>query len=163
MPPEVTFRLTELEDAPLLTRWLLDPEILRWFPMINAKEVEDAVRVWVGYSRQGAGLTALWNGKPCGMANLYIQPYQKLKHTCLFSVIVESSMRGKGVGSALISALMKHAKEKFGIEILHLEVYENNPAKKLYQRLGFTEFGCQSHFIKEQGEYRGKTYMQKEL
>lgn len=161
--PSLTFRLTRMEDAPLLVLWLMEPEILRWFPMIDAREVEDAVRIWVGYSRLEAGLTAEWEGSPCGMANLYIQPYKKLKHTCLFSVIVRHDMRGKGIGGALIKRLMEHAKERFQIETLHLEVYENNPARRLYDRLGFKEFGCQAHFIKEAGGYRGKTFMQKVL
>ena len=72
-------------------------------------------------------------------------------------------MRGKGVGKALVEQLMKHAKEKFKIEILHLEVYEGNPAKRLYERLGFTPFGCQTRFIKEDGKYIAKIFMQKKL
>jgi len=131
--------------------------------MIDAREIEDSVRIWVGYSRIEAGLTALWNGEPCGMANLYIQPYKKQAHTCLFSVIVKEEMRGKGVGKELLEALMKYAKEKFHIEILHLEVYEGNPAKRLYERVGFTEFGRQSRFIKEEGKYIAKIFMQKYL
>ncbi len=163
MPPELSIRLTRFDDAPPLMKWLMDPKILRWFPMIDAREVEDAVRIWVGYARIEAALTADWNGEPCGMANLYIQPYAKLKHTCLLSIIVREDMRGKGVGSALLRRLMQHAKEKFGIEVLHLEVYDGNPAKKLYERLGFKAFGSQAHFIKENGKYMGKTFMQKAL
>jgi putative acetyltransferase len=159
----LTFRLTQLEDTPHLLRWLSDPKILRWFPMFDAREIEDAVRIWIGYSRIESGITAEWNKEPVGMANLYIQPYKKLVHTCLFSVIVKEEMRGKGVGKALIEELMKHAKEKFKIEILHLEVYEGNPAKHLYDRLGFKEFGCQTRFIKEDGKYIAKIFMQKRL
>lgn len=161
--PELSIRPTRFDDAPPLMKWLMDPKILRWFPMIDGREVEDAVRIWVGYARIEAGLTAEWNGEPCGMANLYIQPYEKLKHTCLLSIIVREDMRGKGVGRALLTRLMQHAKEKFGIEVLHLEVYEGNPAKKLYERLGFKAFGSQAHFIKENGKYMGKTFMQKVL
>lgn len=161
--PELSFRLTRAEDAPPLMQWLMDPKILPWFPMIDAREVEDAVRIWIGYSRIEAGLTAEWNGEPCGMANLYIQPYKKLMHTCLFSIIVKESMRGKGIGGALLKQLMQHAKDKFKIEILHLEVYEGNPARKLYERHGFKPFGSQTHFIKENGKYLGKTFMQKQL
>ncbi len=161
--PELSIRLTCLDDAPALMQWLMDPKILSWFPMIDAREVEDAVKIWIGYSRIEAGLTAEWNGEPCGMANLYIQPYKKLMHTCLFSIIVKENMRGKGIGGALLKELMKHAKEKFKIEILHLEVYEGNPAYKLYERLGFKAFGLQLHFIKENGKYLGKTFMQKQL
>src|ERR1700690_346536 len=93
----LTFRDTLPEDAPPLAEWLNDPQILRWFPMCDIREIEDAVRVWISYSRIGAGITALWDGQPCGMANLYIQPYKKQVHTCLFSIIVKEGMRGKGI------------------------------------------------------------------
>ncbi len=159
----IEIRLTQPGDDAYLTKWLLVPGILRWFPMMDAKEVEDSVRLWMGYAQMGAALTALWDGKPCGMANLYIQPFKKLAHQCLFAIIVDEQYRGKGVGTALLTALMKHAKEKFNIEVLHLEVYEENPARKLYERLGFTKFGEQTHFIKENGQHRGKVYLQRPL
>lgn len=159
----LTFRLTSAEDAAPLLRWLSDPQILQWFPMFDAREIEDAVRIWVGYSRIESGITAEWNGESVGMANLYIQPYKKLAHTCLFSIIVKNEMRGKGIGSALLEQLMQHAKAKFKIETLHLEVYEGNPAKRLYERAGFEEFGCQTRFIKQNGKYMAKIFMQKKL
>jgi RimJ/RimL family protein N-acetyltransferase len=158
----LTFRLTNQEDAPFLLQWLSDPKVLRWFPMCDAREIEDSVRIWVGYSRIEAGVTALWEGVPCGMANLYIQPYKKQAHTCLFAIIVKEEMRGKGVGKGLLEHLMKYAKQRFKIEVLHLEVYEGNPAKRLYERLGFKEFGRQSRFIKEEGKYTAKIFMQRE-
>ncbi len=159
----LSFRLTNLEDAPFLLKWLSDPKVMRWFPMYDAREIEDAVRIWIGYSRIESGMTALWNGEPCGIANLYIQPYKKQAHTCLFSIIVKEEMRGKGVGKGLMEELMKLAKEKFKIEILHLEVYDGNPARHLYERLGFKEFGRQGKFIKEDGKYTSKVFMQRSL
>ncbi len=161
-PPWI-FRPTSMEDASHLMQWLSDPAVLQGFPMIDMKEVEDAVRIWVSYSRIQAGLTVELNDEPCGMANLYIQPYKKLAHTCLFSIIIKEEYRGKGLGSTLLRNLMKLAKHRFGIEILHLEVYQGNPAKKIYERLGFKEFGSQSHFIKENGKYLSKIFMQKNL
>jgi len=160
---ELEVRFTTVEDAPYLAHCLADPKILRWFPMANVREIEDAVRIWIAYSRLQAALTADWNGVPCGMANLYIQPYKKFAHQCLFSIVVEEQRRNRGVGTMLMHSLMKLANEKFNIEILHLEVYEGNPAINLYRRLGFKEFGLQKHFIKEKGEYIGKIFMQKEL
>ena len=157
----LNIRLTHADDAIHLAQWLSKSDILRWFPMYDAREIEDAVRIWISYSRLHAGLTAEWEGSPCGLANLYIQPFKKLKHTCLFSIIVKQEMRGKGVGKALIEQLCTMAKEKFHIEILHLEVYEGNPAKKLYERLGFKEFGFQPKFIKEEKGYIGKIFMEK--
>lgn len=156
-------RFTEPGDAPDLTKWLEEPAILRWYPMCDLREIDDAVRIWMSYAKIQAGLTALWEGKPCGLANLYIQPFQKLRHTCLFAVIVQKEHRGKGVGKQLLEELMRLAKSKFDIEILHLEVYEQNPAIRLYQRLGFVEFGRQERFIKEEKGYLAKIFMQKEL
>jgi len=159
----LSIRFTKEEDAPFLTKWLNDPIILKWFPMLTDREIEDSVRIWMAYSKFHANLTAEWEGAPCGMANLYIQPYKKLAHQCLFAIIVDKDHRGRGIGTALMQDLMKLAKETFNIEILHLEVYEGNPAIHLYQRLGFKEFGFQKHFIKEKGEYLGKIFMQKSL
>lgn len=155
--------MTIPEDALLLQNWLSEPEILRWFPMSDAREIEDATRIWVGYARYGAALTALWGGSPCGMATLYLQPFKKLAHTCLFSIIVAQEQRGKGIGGALIRELMRVAKEQFAIEVLHLEVYEGNPAQRLYERLGFQEFGRQKHFIREADGYLSKIFMQRQL
>lgn len=161
--PEISIRFTEQEDATFLAKWLSDPVILRWFPMFDDREIEDAVRLWVSYAKLQACLTAEWEKTPCGMANLYLQPYKKLAHQCLFSIIVDEEHRNKGVGKALLEDLMKLAKEKFRIEILHLEVYQGNPAIRLYERLGFKEFGEQTHFIKDKGEFIGKIMMEKAL
>jgi putative acetyltransferase len=156
-------RFTEQEDSPLLKSWLLEPGVLRWFPMINEKEVEDAVRVWMNYAKLQACLTVEWEGTPCGMANLYIQPYKKMAHQCLFAIVISEPYRGKGVGTVLLTELMALAKEKFHVEFLHLEVYEHNPAMKLYKRLGFVEYGRHPHFIKDHGGYVAKVMMQRDL
>lgn len=160
---DLRFRVTTQEDAPYLTEWLSDPKILPWFPMTDAREIEDCVRILMGCAKIGAMFTVECNGEPCAMANLYIQPFQKLAHTCLFAIIVSEQMRGKGIGSALMEYLMDQAKNTFHIETLHLEVYEGNPAIHLYERLGFTTFGIQTRFVKEEGGYRGRILMQKKL
>lgn len=163
-PKELSFRLSEGGDSTLLKAWLSDPKILFWFPMEGEKEIDDAIRIWMEYVGKQCGLTALWNGVPCGMAVVYIQPFEKLAHTCLFSIIVSSDYRNLGVGTALLEDLIELAKTTFHIETIHLEVYEGNPAKRLYERLGFIPFGKHASFTKEaEGAYRAKICMQKKL
>lgn len=156
-------RFTRLDEGHLLKDWLVEPAVLRWFPMTDEREIDDAVRLWINYAKYEASLTAEWNGTPCGMANLNLQPYKKFAHQCILSIIVGEGYRGKGVGTRLMEDLMVLAKDRFKIELLHLEVYQGNPAISLYRRLGFTEFGCQTRFIKDNGEYIGKIFMQKYL
>ena len=159
----LTIRFAEESDQQYLVDWLLQPGVLEGFPLSDLREIEDAARIWLSYSKHKAVLTALWDGVPCGIANLYLQPYQKMAHQCLFAIIVDEKYRGKGVGTKLMQDLMALAKERFKLEFLHLEVYEGNPAINLYRRLGFEQYGFQRHFIKDQGRYIGKILMQKYL
>lgn len=159
----ISIREAKSDDEPLLVKWLSQEGVLKWFPLTDIREIEDAAKIWMSYSKQKAVLTAEYDGVACGIANLYIQPFKKLAHQCLLAIIVDENFRGKGVGTKLLEALETLAREHFGIQILHLEVYEENPAMNLYKRLGFEEFGKQKRFIKEESGYRSKIFMQKRL
>lgn len=163
MNEHLKIRPTEEGDQKYLVEWFLQPGVLDGFPLYDLCEVEDAARIWVSYIKQGAVLTAEWDGVPCGIANLYIQPYEKLVHQCLFAIIVDEKFRGKGIGAKLMRELIKLAKEKFKIEILHLEVYHGNPAINLYKRLGFKIYGVHKRFMKDGERYIDKIFMQKYL
>lgn len=160
----IEIRYSDLSDGRYLKQWLMEPSIGRWFPVHDTVEIEDATHRWIGFSRYKCSLTALKDGEPCGVATLYLQPYRKLAHQCEFGIIVGQDYRGKGIGTELLKNLMHLAKEKFHIELLHLQVYSENPAIHLYQRLGFKEFGRQAHWIKEiDGTYTGRVFMEKSL
>ena len=157
-------RVSKPEDANYLKRWLMEPGILDFFPVCDERELDDTIRLWMGYSQNGAALTIEVDGKCAGMAVLYLPPYEKLKHQCLFAIVVDKELRGQGVGTKLIKEVERIAKKKHGIELLHLEVYKGNPAYSLYKRLGYREYGRQLRFLKEGNKrYRDKIVMQKEL
>jgi RimJ/RimL family protein N-acetyltransferase len=162
--PGLDFRYTEISDGKYLKEWLLDPSVRRWFPMADEIEIDDAVNRWVGFSRYKCSLTATMDGTPCGICTLYLQPYKKLAHQCEFGIIIGQGHRDKGVGSQLLNNLIHLAKVQFHIELLHLQVYAENPAKRLYERFGFVEFGRQNEWIKEDdGSYTGRIFMEKFL
>lgn len=156
-------RYTELGDGKFLREWLNEKEILRWFPMADTPEIDDSVQRWIGFYRYRCSLTAVMDGIPCGIATLYLQPYKKLAHQCEFGIIIANGFRGKGIGRKMILNLMHLAKQQFHIELLQLQVYADNPAIHLYRRLGFREFGRQTHWIKDNGEYIGRVFMERFL
>lgn len=160
---DIEIRYTEAGDAKYLKQWLNEKETGRWFPMYDAVEVDDAVGRWIGFYRYKCSLTAVKDGVPCGLTTLYLQPYRKLAHQCEFGIIVGDGYRGQGVGSQLLRNLMVLAKENFRIELLHLTVYAENPAIRLYRRFGFREFGRQSHWIKSDGAYVARIFMERFL
>jgi putative acetyltransferase len=159
--PGLKIRYTELSDGKYLREWLQNPAVRRWFPMHDESEIEDAVQRWVGFARYKCSLTAEINGVPCGLVTLYLQPYRKLAHQCEFGIIVGEGFRNLGVGGHLLVSAMKLAKENFNIEVLHLQVYAENPAIKLYRRYGFREFGRQNCWIKDEGVFVGRVFMER--
>ena len=127
------------------------------------QEVKDALRVWQHYARHGTAYTAEYNGIPVGSANLYINTYEKLRYQSLFAIVVDKAHRGKGIGTKLLEHVIKEAK-RLGVKTLHLEVYEGNPAQRLYERMGFLRYGMHKKFLKESdGSYGNKILMQKPL
>lgn len=151
-------------DMISLRVWMREPGILRWFPMIRDIEVADALHYWKSFFPLGSSITAFVDGEPAGIANIYIQSFPKVRHQALFVIVVGDKWRGKGVGTQLIEHTIRLAKKKFHLKILHLEVYENNPAIRLYERMGFKEYGRHLNSLKEQdGTYRAKIMMEKRL
>lgn len=151
-------------DIFFLTQFLMDPVVLGWFPMSNLNEVQDATKVWLAYARKNAAYTLEINGVPAGMAIIYINAFDKLKDQSLFAIVVGPEYRGHGAGTHLLRYIMKEARDTFHIKLLHLEVYEGNPAYNLYIRLGFTQYGRHERFLKNaDGTYGTKVLMQVDL
>lgn len=156
-------RLSETGDGDLFVKVLHQEGVLRYFPMANDFEIEDSKRLWEIFCRRGASLTAVVDGKAVGIAFLNLHPYKKLAHQCLITILVDEAFRGKGVGTKLLEELFSLAKNGFKLELLHLEVYETNPAKRLYERLGFTVYGVNKRYLKEGDLYIDKILMERTI
>ncbi len=159
----ISIRLSKEEDISYLIQWLEEPGVLQWFPMDNHKEIEISAKIQMSYIKEESAFTACIDGIPCGMANLYLNAFKKLSHQCLFAIIVGEKHRNQRVGTRILEELIHQSREKFHLDYLHLEVYENNPAISLYRRFGFVEFGKQEKFLKKDGQYLAKIFMQKKL
>jgi RimJ/RimL family protein N-acetyltransferase len=158
----VEVRYTQPDDAKYLKEWLMDPGTRCWFPMADEVEVDDAVLRWIAFHRYKCSLTITKDGVPCGIATLYLQPYRRLAHQCEFGIIIGKDYRNIGIGTHLMNHLIHLAKEKFKIQLLHLQVYLGNPAIRLYKRFGFQEFGRQTSWIQEEGNrFGGRVFMER--
>jgi ribosomal protein S18 acetylase RimI-like enzyme len=64
----------------------------------------------------------------------------------LLRLELDSAVHGRGLGSAVIRDLQQQARdERLGLE---LDVFPHNPARRLYERLGFREVGRDGSSIK---------------
>ncbi len=161
---KLNVRFATEEDGEYLTKWFEEPGVLRWFPCQEQKEVEDTVKMLVGFSRWKCALVAEYDGVPVGFAVLFLHAYKKIAHQCLFGMIVDQEYRNMGIGTQLVLHIFELAKKNFNLETLYLEVFEGNPAISLYRRMGFKEVGYHKHWLKEDdGQFRSKISMEKEL
>lgn len=155
-------RPTVASDQSFLIEAFKEEGILEGFPMKSEVEVVDSCSFWTEMAVKGYGLTCEINGQIAAMAVLYIPIYEKLKKAALFSLVVGQKFRRQNIGFDLISALEELGTKKYGLKIIHLEVYEKNlPAIRLYEKLGYKRYGIQEKFIKDQGQYFGKILMEK--
>ena len=155
-------RPSKPEDKQFLLDVFKSEDILDGFPMKTEAEIEDSCNFWIDMANRGYGLTCEVDGKLAAMAVLYIPIYDKLKHSSLFSIVVAEAFRRQNIGTSLINALEQLGCHNYGLSIIHLEVYEKNePAIRLYKKLGYKEYGKQENFIKDKGLYFSKILMEK--
>lgn len=156
-------RYTHHQDAPYLREWLQLPEVQRWFPVAEEKEIDDAAQCWVGFSRYQSSLTATVEGVPCGIGTLFLMPYKKVSHHSLFKLVVDPKHQRHGIGRSLLKNLKHLAKTYFHLELLHIEVFEENPFIHLLKEFDFQEFARQEKFVKDEERYLARILYQSYL
>jgi ribosomal protein S18 acetylase RimI-like enzyme len=79
----------------------------------------------------------------------------KLRHKALiWGMHVARAARGRGVGRELLDTAIATARSWAGVEQLHLTVAAGNePARRLYQRAGFSVYGVEPRALKLPDRY----------
>jgi GNAT superfamily N-acetyltransferase len=97
-------------------------------------------------------------GTLCGLAGLEIPHARNKRHKgVLFGVYVCPDRRRAGLGSALVSRVIEHARGR--VDQLHAAVVVTaNPARALYRKLGFVPYGLEPRALKV-----GQAYFDQEL
>ncbi len=78
----------------------------------------------------------------------------------LWGVYVRPAGRGTGMARRLIERVIEHARDR--VELIQLSVVSNNePARRLYENLGFAGYGIEQRALKHDGVYFDKLLMVK--
>jgi RimJ/RimL family protein N-acetyltransferase len=94
------------------------------------------------------------DGALVGVAGLGRQRTRKSRHRGgVWGMYVAPEARGRGVGRALLDALIAHARTVDGLHRLELGVEATNTAaRELYLRAGFTPYGVQPDAYRMDGK-----------
>jgi ribosomal protein S18 acetylase RimI-like enzyme len=96
-----------------------------------------------------------------GVAGLRHEVRPRTAHkSVLFGMAVRPEARGRGVGRALVEAVVAHARARPGTEVVTLTVTEGNAsAQRLYAACGFRAFGTEPLAIRTDGGFAAKVHM----
>lgn len=93
-------------------------------------------------------------GDAIGNISLHRSTRPRRIHTAGIGMAVNETWQGRGVGSALMAAVLDVADNWWQVRRVHLEVYaDNEPAIALYRRFGFEVEGTLHQDAFRDGEY----------
>lgn len=108
-------------------------------------------------------LVAEAKGAIVGVLDFHGGRHEQRAHTGEFGISVARSWRRQGIGSTLIGELEQWAKPQ-GIRRIELHVFSNNnPAIRLYEKLGFALEGRRVGAVEVDGSYIDVLQMGKEI
>ncbi len=98
-----------------------------------------------------------------GIAALLIAQGQKEGHKGrLVGMYVRPESRKAGVGRQLVETIIEVARQS--VELIQLSVVrDNEAARRLYEQLGFVEWGVEKKALKQDGRYYDEIHMAKDL
>lgn len=166
--PETSLRRLQADDAAahralMLAAYAREPGA---FTSTVAERASLPLAWWTQRLGPGAAMPAVWGAwdgaRLVGAAGLSGSSGERSAHLAtLFGMVVEPAWRGRGLGRALVQAVLAHARAQPGLRVLQLTVSDDNEAAcRLYERCGFNAFGVQPMAVAlDDGRFIAKRHM----
>ncbi len=148
----IHIRGREPGDLDALTAIFNCPGVVAGTLQLPYQSVEARRERW-GQSPPGShNLVAEIDGRVVGSAGLHVQPADRRRHVGSIGMGVHDDVQGRGVGTALMDAILDLAFNWLGLRRIELTVYADNaPAVHLYQKFGFAIEGTARHYALRNG------------
>ena len=129
---------------------------------MRSEPVESFRNQLSGHDGEPLFIGAFVDSELVGVAALFFEESQKLSHKATVgSVFVTPASRTRGIGRALMSELLRIAREDKKLAQLNLRVnVANETAVKLYESLGFSIFGTEPDAAYVDGKGHDEHHMQ---
>ena len=150
----VTIRTAALRDADAICTVYNQGIVDRVATLESALRTPEERRQWLaGRDGRHPVIVADVNGVVVGWASLnQFNPREAYDHVADFSVYVERSWRGKGVGRRLLDHLIEVARDLGYHKLVLAALLRNEAGAALYASAGFTRVGV----YREQGQLDGR-------
>ena len=149
----VTIRAMRASDIEAVTAFINLPGFRHGTLRLPFQTVEETRQRFESMPRGNVSVVAELDGKQVGDAHLML--YQgRRAHVASIGMGVHDDFTGRGIGSALMEAIVDTADNWLNIKRLELTVYTDNAAAiALYEKFGFEKEGLLKAFGFRAGEY----------
>lgn len=153
----IYFRPVEVDDEPLLKRFINNPENWRFLrhgqPLNSVREREWIESLGKGTTDYVFGVVLKGPDRLIGVTGLH--QVSATDRSAVFGInIGDRAYQGRGYGREATELVLKYAFEELNLNRVELAVYADNwRAIRMYQKVGFVQEGCA-----RQARYSGGRY-----
>lgn len=150
----VRLRAPSESDLPFLLRFANDQELRGWLrfwrPTTEAEEL-----AWVRALETGDDIVWLIEGDGELRGSIGLHQVDRVSaHAELGLGILGAASRGRGYGTEACALALRHGFLDLGLHRVYLHVFDDNPATRLYERLGFRREGTMRQHGWKRGAWR---------
>jgi L-phenylalanine/L-methionine N-acetyltransferase len=154
----ITIRRASTKDAAAYARFMSHPDVfagLLQMPFTDEEVWRNRLAESCAPGKVDLPLAAELHGEVVGSAGLHpVGVAQRRRHAMTLGISVAPESQGKGVGSALMTAMCDYADRWMGVLRLELTVYtDNTRALALYRKFGFQVEGTMRGYAMRDGRY----------
>ena len=153
--PTITIRRAEASDAEAMHKIFSGPKAI-WGTLQLPYPSLDRWRKRLAEPAEGSfSLMACVDDEVVGELGLFTMPQNpRRRHVGQIGMAVRDDWQGRGVGSALMKAIIDLYDNWLNLSRLELEVFTDNPsAIALYKKFGFVTEGTLKNFAYRDGQY----------
>ena len=159
LTPHITVRACEASDMEAIAGIMAQPDVRRGTLSVGYRTAE-GLRAWFAKLPAGSiSVCAELDGRVVGHASLMVKGPRRT-HIGAIGISVHDAFQGRGVGSAMLAALIECADGSLGLRRLELTVFADNaPAIALYRRSGFAAEGRSRGYAMRDGQLADVLHM----
>jgi putative acetyltransferase len=150
----ITVRAREMRDLEAIAEVMNCPGVVYGTLQLPMRSLEDR-REWFTQRLPGThSLVAEVDGRVVGQLGLHQDRNPRRRHCASIGMAVHDDFQGRGIGSALMAAMLDLADNWLDLRRIDLTVYADNPAAvHLYEKFGFVIEGTLRNYAFRNGAY----------